>query len=159
MRLKDPVELLYLSLMSRWEKSAPPEGKQGMLDNEPERNTQISRMVYLLRKVGAGSEAKTFNILSMHSRRKDGESYISKDASWMEEPRELLNGWYFEGCTNLVQKQDILQGLRKVGLSAVFVACSDDFIAGKSIQEYFPTEEEQNEILAKLKEQGEEQNT
>ena len=50
MRLIDPVEILYLVLMSLWEKSAPPNGKQGLLDGEPERNTQISRMVYLLRK-------------------------------------------------------------------------------------------------------------
>lgn len=159
MKLQDPVELLYLALMLRWEKSAPANGKQGLLDDEPERNTQISRMVYLLHKVEAGTIDKTFRVLALHSRRNDGESYISKNSSWMEEPRELFDGWYFEGCTSLIQKQEILQGLRKVGLSAAFVSCADDFVAGKSVLKYLPSEEEQNEIIARLKEQGENENT
>ena len=158
MRLKDPIEVLYLALMSRWGKSAPPDGRQGLLDGEPERNTQISRMVYLLRKVAAGAEERTYNTLARYSRRKDGESYISRASAWMEEPRELGKGWYFEGCTSLPQKQEILLGLRELGLSARFVACADDFVACKSIQKYFPTEEEENEILAKIKEQEERKN-
>lgn len=152
MRLKDPVEILYLSLMLRWERSAPPDKKQGLLDGKPERNTQASRMVYILRKIGAGSEDRTFSILSTHSRRSDGESYISKNHRWMEDPRELLDGWYFEGCTSLKQKQDILQGLTKIGLSAAFVACADDFVSGESVRRYCPTEEEQEEILASIRE-------
>ena len=56
MRLKDPVEIFFLTLLLRWEKSAPPDKKQGLLDGEPERNTQMSRMAYVLNKVGAGAE-------------------------------------------------------------------------------------------------------
>lgn len=52
---------LYLSLMWRWEKTAPPDGKKGLLDDKPESNTQISRMVYLLRKVASGVEQRTYN--------------------------------------------------------------------------------------------------
>ena len=157
MRLKDTVEILYLALMLRWERTAPPYRKQGLLDEESERNTQISRMVYLLRKVAVGTEDKTYTTLARHSRRNDGESYISRNSAWMEQPRELDSGWYFEGCTNLPQKQVILQGLKDVGLSASFVACADDFVSGKSIQQYLPTEEEQEDIIARIKEREEQE--
>ena len=145
--------------MLRWEENSPPDGRQGLLDGEPERNTQISRMVFILQKVGLGSVEKAFGVLSLDSRRNDGESYISKNKSWMEEPRELLDGWYFEGCTSLIQKQEILQGLREAGLSAAFVACADDFVAGKSVRGYLPSEEEQNEIVARFKQQEKNKNT
>ncbi len=152
MRLTEPIEVMYLTLMIRWENTAPPDGKQGLLDDEPERNTQISRMVYLLRKIAAGAEEKIYNTLSTFSSRNDGESYISMNHSWMEDPRELGAGWYFEGCTSLVQKQNILQALSKLGLSGTFVNCADDFVAGKGIQKYFPTEEENDIILVRIKE-------
>ena len=110
-------------------------------------------MVYLLRKVAAGNEDRTYNTLSRYSRRNDGQAYISKDSKWMEDPCELSAGWYFEGCTSLVQKQNILQGLTNVGLSSTFVSCADDFVAGKDIQEYLPTKEEQEKILAQIEKQ------
>src|SRR5437867_1017338 len=115
MHLKDPVELLYLSLMLRWELSAPPDKHEGVLDGETERNTQISRMAYALQKIAAGNVERTFQTLARYTRRNDGESYISKDASWMKEPYPLWDGWYLEGCTSLVQKQSFLQYLTKVG--------------------------------------------
>ena len=157
MKLRDPVELLYLALMLRWEDSAPSLGKEGLLDGVPERNTQIARMVYILRKVAAGVDEKTYRTLSLGSRRNDGESYISKNSSWMEEPRELYDGWYFEGCTSLKQKQEILSGLQRCGLSAAFIACADDFVAGNSVRKYLPSKEEQLEILDRLN--GESENT
>ena len=57
-----------------------------------------------------------------------------------------------KGCTNLKQKQDIVHVLTKVGISQAFVAAVDDFVAGESIKKYFPTEDEENEILVKIKE-------
>lgn len=151
MHLKDPVELLYLALMLRWERTAPPDKQQGLLDGKSERNTQISRMAYVLTKVAAGSEEKTFSTLARYTRRNDGESYISKNSSWMKEPYLLNDGWYFEGCTSLVQKQSFLQFLTKLGLSGVFVTCADEFVAGNSIDKFLPTDEEQEEILQKIK--------
>ncbi|HQU50060.1 MAG TPA: hypothetical protein PLM09_13205 [Casimicrobiaceae bacterium] len=151
MHLKDPVELLYLALMLRWERSAPPDKHQGLLDGKPERNTQISRIAYVLRKVGAGTEDHVFNTLARYTRRDDGESYISKNSSWMKEPYPLLAGWYFEGCTSLMQKQSFLQYLTKLGLSSTFVACADDFVSGKSVANYLPTDVEQEEILRKIR--------
>jgi hypothetical protein len=150
MTVKEPVEFLYLALMLRWETSAPPLGKQGLLDGKAERNTQISRMVYVLRKLATGAIDKTFYSLSRTARRYDGNAYISMDKSWMKEPTELFDGWYFEGCTNLIQKQKILQGLPQLGLSPVFVACADDFVAGKSVRQYIPSENEVTEILEDL---------
>ena len=152
MHIKDPVELLYLSLMLRWERSAAPDKHQGLLDGQPERNTQISRMAYVLQKIGVGTEDHVFGTLARYTRRDDGESYISKNSSWMKEPYPLLAGWYFEGCTSLVQKQSFLQYLTKVGLSSTFVACADDFVAGKSVEKYLPTDKEQEEIVRKIRE-------
>jgi hypothetical protein len=150
--IKDPVELLYLSLMLRWERTAPPDREQGTLDGEPARNTQISRMAYVLQKIAAGTKERAYQTLARYTRRNDGESYISKDSSWMKEPYLLGEGWFFEGCTSLVQKQSSLQHLTKLGLSGVFVACADDFVAGNSVEKYLPIDEEQEEILRKIRE-------
>jgi len=84
---------------------------------------------------------------------------ISKNRLWMEKPRELFDGWYFESCTSLIQKQEVLQGSRKVGLSASFVSCADDFVADKNVLKYLPREEEQNQIIARFKEQETDENT
>jgi hypothetical protein len=153
MQIKDAVEILYLHLMYRWEASSPSDGKQGLLDGMPERNTQMSRLAYVLGKIAAGRhEERIYNALARNTRREDGKSYVSKDPSWMIEPFKLTSGWFFEGCTNLKQKQDIIHVLTKVGISPALVAAIDDFVAGESIKKYFPTEEEENDILARIKE-------
>ena len=131
MGIKNTVEYLY----------------EGLLDGESARNTQITRMAYILRKIAAGQVERTYQLLSRHSRRKDGKSYISKDFSWMTEPYPLSSGWFFEGCTSLIQKQDILQHLSKLDLSPTLVDCIDEFVAGKSIKGRIPSEEEAEEIL------------
>ena len=65
----------------------------------------------------------------------------------MGQPYPLSNGWHFEGCTNLDQKQAILQHLTELGLSSTLVACIDEFVAGKSIEYRIPSEDEAEEIL------------
>ena len=147
MGIKNTVEYLYLALMLRWEKSAPRDGHKSILDDEPARNTQITRMAYILKKIAAGQEDRTYQLLSQHSRRKDGNSYISKNSSWMENPYPLTDGWFFEGGTSLIQKQEILQHLTKLNLSPTLVDCIDQFVAGKSIDERMPSEIEAEEIL------------
>jgi len=119
----------------------------GVLDGETASNTQITRMAYILKKIAAGQEERTYQLLSRHSRRNDGKSYISKDSSWMLEPYPLSEGWYLEGCTSLNQKQVILQHLTELGLSPTLVDCIDEFVAGKSIEDRIPSEEEAEEIL------------
>ncbi len=144
MRLTDPVEVLYLVLMLRWERSAPPEQHEGLLDGTPVINCQKSRMAYLLQKVAAGTQRHiddTFQTLARFSRRGDGRSYISKDQFWMKEPCSLWGGWFLEGCTNMRQKESLLQDLNKLGLSQSFADCAVDFVAGKSVEKYLPTEE------------------
>jgi len=147
MGIKNTVEYLYLALMLRWEKDAPPDRHQGLLDGEIARNTQIARMAYILKKIAAGQEERAYKLLCLNSRRDDGKSYVSQDFSWMKEPYPLSCGWYFEGCTSLIQKQEILQCLTKLDLSATLVNCIDEFVAGKSIESLLPTEDEAEEIL------------
>jgi len=148
MTIRNSVEYLYQVLMLRWEEAAPPDNHEGILDGEPVRNTQVTRMAYILRKIPSGNSDSVFRTLEVHTRRRDGKSYVSKDRGWMEQPYPLLDGWYFEGCTNLSQKQGILQQLTKVGLSAGFVACCDDFVAGNSIRKHLPTLEEIEGMVA-----------
>lgn len=149
MGLKNTVEYLYLALMLRWEKNAPPDRHAGLLDGETARNTQITRFAYILRKIAAGQAERTYNKLSRYSRRNDSESYVSKDSSWMIEPYPLSEGWFFEGCTSLVQKAEIIQQLTKFDLSQSLVNCIEDFVSGKSIEKHIPSDEEAEEILRK----------
>jgi hypothetical protein len=107
-------------------------------------------MVYLLGKVAAGTEERTYSVLSDLTRRNDGESYISRNSSWMTEPWELHNGWFFEGCTSLNQKQAILEKLSNLGLSSTFVSCAHAFVEGQSVKSFRPTEAEQDEIVRQI---------
>lgn len=151
MRVINPVEILYLSLMHRWEKTSPPDRHEGLLDGEPRRNTQTSRLAYILQKIAAGKVEKVYSTLARHTPRNDGESYISKNSSWMKEPYSLGDGWFFEGCTSLVQKHGVVHNFSKLGLSGAFSNAVEDFVANKSIERYFPTETEEELILAKIK--------
>ena len=151
MHLVDPVEILYLYFMLRWERSAPPDQHKGYLDGAEERNSQISRMAYIVKKIAVGAEERVFNLLAMHSSRADGRSYISKDSSWMKQPYPLWDGWFFEGCTSLKQKQDIIQSLTRLGLSPAFVACVDDFVEGRSVERFKPTEEDEEIVMQKVR--------
>ena len=58
--------------------------------------------------------------LEKHTERRDGRSYVSKDASWMKEPYEVGRGWYFEGCMSLAEKKKILHALPKLGCARQF---------------------------------------
>ena len=147
MGIKNTVEYLYLVLMLRWEKTAPPDNREGLLDNKRERNTQKARMTFILRKVAAGQEKRAYMHLSRFSRRNDGNSYVSNDFSWMKAPCSLGDGWFLEGGTSLIQKQQILQHLTKLELSPYLVDCIDEFVAGRSISNRVPSEAEQEEIL------------
>ena len=147
MGIKNTVEYFYLALMLKWEKSAPKDRHSGILDDENAVNSQITRMAYILRKIAAGQVERTYQLLSRHSRRNDSESYVSKDSSWMKTPHPLSEGWFFEGCTSLIQKQEILQNLTKLNLSQTLVNCIDDFVAGKSIEKHIPSEDEAEDIL------------
>jgi len=158
MKFKSTVEIFYMAMMLRWERTAPEDGKQGLLDGVDERNTQISRMVYILRKIAAGQEDKVYKTLSIRSARKDVQSYISRHPTWMKAPKELSDGWYFEGCTSLEQKQMIVQGLTKLGLSSAFVACIDEFVAGRSVTPCIPSEDEQDELIKYTDEQNSRRN-
>ena len=149
MHITEPVEYLYLGLMLRWENSAPPDGRQGLLDGVSARNTQIARMAFVLNKVGASQYERFFTAMARHTEGEDRQSYISRDSSWMTEPYPLSDGWFFEGCTSLIQKQSILQHLTKLRLSSIFVACADDFVAGNSVKKYHPTQNEAREAIQK----------
>ena len=124
MRVVEPVEILYLSPMQRWAKSAPPDKHQGTLDGEVARNTQTERLTYVLEKVALGAPTTTqrvYSTLARYTRRQDGESYVSKKSSWMQQPVALSGEWFFEGCTSLEQKLNVVAALSHVGLSGPFV--------------------------------------
>lgn len=160
MGVKTSEELLYLALMLRWENvqnARVPDGDRCTLDGEPAINSQIERMAYILRKIGAGADEGRFQTLRVHTPRQDGGFYISKDSSWMKEPKDIGDGWFFEGCTSLRQKRDILGALSKVGYSTPFVECCEEFVAadpGKSVRRFLPTKEQAGRMLAEPKPPG-----
>lgn len=154
MRVLEPVEILYLSLMQRWANTAPLDRHQGILDGEPVRNTQTERLKYVMEKIAAGSEATTqrvYSTLARYTRRQDGESYISRRSSWMEQPEELSGGWYFEGCTSLEQKLNVVSALPHLGLSRPFVQAVAEFVAHKPFEQFFPTGEDEPEIHRRIR--------
>ena len=148
MGVKTREELLWLALMLRWENAGVPDGVFCTLDGEPAINSQIERMAYVLRKLGTGADGGRFQTLAVHTPRQDGSSYISKDSSWMKEPKDIGDGWFFEGCTSLRQKRDVVSALSKIGYSTPFVECCEEFVAGKSVRRFLPTKEEAQRMLA-----------
>jgi hypothetical protein len=148
MGVKTSEEVLWLALMLRWENAGVTEGDPCTLDGKPAINSQIERMAYILRKIGAGADEGRFQTLSVHTRRQDGCSYISKDSSWMENPEDIGDGWFFEGCTSLPQKRNVLGALSKIGYSTPFVECCEEFVAGNSVRRFLPTKEEAERMLA-----------
>lgn len=158
MRLKNPIEIFLLSLMHQWTESGPDDGRKGLYRGEAKVNSQMMRAAYVLKTIGIAEEDKVFNKLAVHCRRNDGHSYISKNPAWMEKPLELGGGWYFEGGTSLVQKQDILSNLTKIGYSSAFAASVDKFVAGQPVSDFFPTDYEAKVILSRIKSEGFDEN-
>ncbi|HTT84133.1 MAG TPA: hypothetical protein VMF67_11670, partial [Rhizomicrobium sp.] len=66
----------------------------------------------------------------------------------MTNPKDIGDGWFFEGCTSLPQKREILRTLSKVGYSVPFVERCEEFVAGKSVRRFLPTKEEAERMLA-----------
>lgn len=149
--IKSTVELLYLALMIRWERTASPDGHKGNLDGKEVINSQTARLAYILIKIAAGNEERDYQKLAQHTRRRDGHSRVSKNDASMISPYTLTNGWYLEGCANLSkEKLECIHALTYLGLSARFVDAVEDFVSGKSIISYYPTIEQLKEILRNL---------
>lgn len=51
MLLRDPVEIFYLTLMHRWQETAPLDKHHDLLDGQPEQNSQDSRPAYELNRL------------------------------------------------------------------------------------------------------------
>lgn len=150
MRVRSVVEVLYLSLMNRWQNTAPADRHYGSLDGKREQNSQEARLAYVLQKIAAGQVERAFSTLSRYTERRDGGSYISKDSVHMESPRPLWGGWFLEGCASMEQKSMIIRELKHLGLSPAFVEAVDDFVSGKDIEKYFPTDEEAQEMIRRI---------
>lgn len=151
MTIKDPVEILYLCLMYRWQKTAPPDRHYGTLDESPEQNSQVARLAYVLKKIAIGQIDRFFGELGKLTSRKDGSAYVLRQKTRLESPYPLWKGWYLEGCASLEQKRVIIRQLRQLGLSPTFVKAVDDFVSGDVIDRYFPTEKQEEMLISQLK--------
>ena len=69
----------------------------------------------------------------------------------MREPYEIASGWYFEGNMSLDDKHAIIKDdLPRLGIiSAAFVSCAQDFVAGKSVKKYEPDADETRRLFQK----------
>jgi len=155
MELRNTVEYFYIAKMIQWERTAPSLGHQALLDGSLAKNTQIERLLFILRLIAAGNEDKLFNCMSAYSKHVSGNSYISKCISWMRDKKALSSGWFLESTLSLSQKNDMIQNLTKCGVSPALVACIDDFVEGKSIAEFAPNSAELSRMLAKMREKNE----
>lgn len=135
--------------MLRWERQAPLPGKYGILDGEKRQNSQYARLAYILSKIAAGNDEHVYNTLKRYTGRQDGETYFSKDPSWMTTPVLLTAGWYMEGCASGNQKlATFIPPLRQLGLSPTFLEAVSAFVEGNSIHPYMPSAEELDKIQA-----------
>lgn len=150
MHVLDPVECLYLSLMQRWQTTAPPDHHTGLLDGEPAENSQVARLAYVLKKIAAGQVDETFARLERLTVKRDGSSHISRDKRRMRAPHPLYGDWWLEGCMSLATKLDIIRQLRQLGLSPAFVRSVESFVANEPIDRYFPSLQEQKEIVRRF---------
>lgn len=153
MHVLDPVECLYLSLMHRWQTTAPPDRHMGVLDGEPAENSQIARLAYVLNKIAIGQVDETFEKLERLTVKRDCSSHISRDTRRMRAPHPLHGDWYLEGCMSLLAKLEIVRQLRHLGLSRAFIQSVENFVANDGIDRYLPTHEEQQEIIRRFERQ------
>ena len=147
MHIRDAVEFLYLSRMHRWQTNAPPDHRMGLLGDTPTENSQVARLAFALKDIAVGQVEETLVPLQRLTVKHDGSSYVSKDARHMKSPYPLLKGWYLEGCTSLPQKLAIARRLRQLGRSPTFVDAVASFVANESVDRYFPTDEQLEEMI------------
>lgn len=153
MHVLDPVECLYLSLMQRWQTTAPLDGHVGLLDGEPEENSQVARLAYVLKKIAIGQVDEAFARLERLTIKRDGSTHISRDRRRMRNPYPLLGDWYLEGCMSLQAKLEIIRRFRQLGLSPAIIRSVESFVADDTIDDYFPSRAEQEEIVRRLERQ------
>lgn len=94
--------------------------------------SQKARMAYILKTIGVGDEEVIYATLEKYTPRRANGPYVGRNPAIMINPVPLLNGWFFEGCTNLYQKMKILGKLRHLGFSADLVRFSKMYVAGRS---------------------------
>jgi len=151
MAINNEKELELLAFLVEWGNKTPEDRKGIQSQHYYKQNTQTTRLSFVLNLIVANN--KKFNdvykqIERLTTRAKDGNSYFSKDSSWMKEPYHIKEGWYFEGCTSLVQKQRCIQKLTNIKFlsgfrfSGIFSDCLCDFIADSNLSKYIPIEDE-----------------
>lgn len=153
--ITNTVELLYISLMLRWQRSAPPDGHQAPLDGVPTVNSQAQRLAYILKKIVVGQEKRALPCLARYTRRNDGESYVSTNRAWMDKPLSIADGWWLEGTQSLKQKLALVDQLGHLGHSGLFIEAVGAFVSHEPIDEFVPTPEQQEELLEDLQRRGE----
>jgi hypothetical protein len=61
----------------------------------------------------------------------------------------LRKSWYLE-CASMDQKRTVIGQLRLIEYSPSFVSAVESFVENKSVLPHFPTEKEQDEIVANI---------
>lgn len=153
MHVLDPIECFYLTYMRRWQITAPPDRHRGLLGGQPAENSQVARLACVINIVASAPVAKTFARLEHLTVKRDGSSYVSRDTSRMESPYPLWDEWFLEGCISLPQKLTVVRQLKQLGLSPAFIESAESFVANDDITRYFPTLDEQEEIVRRLERQ------
>ncbi|MBC8637311.1 hypothetical protein IAG25_10855 [Caballeronia sp. EK] len=151
-RVTAPVELLYLALLRKWVKTAPPDGKYGFRDGEKCCNSQTARLARVLNIIAAGNHDDFFNALARYTRKPRGDgSLVTRDKGALQDPYPLINGWYVEQCLNLPQKLAIVDYLTRLGLSSPFANAAREFVAAQPFDQFEPDERDAPTIWANVR--------
>lgn len=149
--IKNEIELDFLAMFVLWKRCSTEDGHKFYSGG---RNTQTARLIFVLNLIADHFQGKDYNAIFLQlakrtTRKKDNNSFLSQDSSWMREPHTVRGDWYFEGCTNLRQKQVFMQNIRKMRFpggfqfSPQFSGCVDDFLEyKKSLEKYEPTKDD-----------------
>jgi len=81
-------------------------------------------------------------------------------ALWADEGEKPKDNMGDLSIFDIEKNKDLLKQIKPniilVGLNIsrrIFVACADDFVAGKSVEKYLPSDEEAEEIVRKIQEE------
>jgi hypothetical protein len=133
--LTNPDEIDIVRVLLRWETGMPAPGKY--IDTFE--NSQMIRLRLVLVEIGKKrGGAKFYEPLASMATGERGKRYIANRYEDMGTPWPLTEGWYLEGTMSLEQKRGLLHHLLKFRWSVRFVACAEDFVAGKSVLAYQP---------------------
>lgn len=144
--------MLYLALMRKWVRTAPPDRQFGLRGGKKCCNSQSARLARVLVLIASGNHDDFYSGVARYTRKPRGnDSLVTRNKGTLDNPYALSHGWYLEQTLNLGQKQDICDVLPHLGLSSAFTNAVRAFVAAQPFDQYEPDERDAAVILANIR--------